>query len=1260
MIEYGQKVVIVLIFVYVFFMQTTKSRPGVEISLIPSSSNILQVIQCHSIAYSSGNSSFLSASGQNNSPVLIDLKTESVRSFQNNKKSIDEIITAITIDEEGKYVVTGHHDGTVCIYSAKDNYSLIFKHKSFHKNIITSLSFYDNTRMFYVGDVNGLVTKIHFGTTFLSPIKEVPIFQGFTNVVNFMFTSSSFSEKLGFIVLKNSFLIIDPSKPKEQTILQKSPDFNGTPYIVTQEDWHGKINIFAFFSNVCHYYQFTKNKLQDIGSISLFKNANEFVINAKLWNSKLILFVNNNFIIKFINISDLITSIQMKDYSYSSKLIHRKQSPLSQAILSSSIYLHVYNEILFIITSRNAIKMTFRPWYHTFKKLKRNQKWDEAFLLLSDVISFKTLDVIGMPNARSQQNASVKKVARKLILERIQWVMSIPHQSENIERNNVIEYENEIKNSLTASIRLASMVSLQQYITNDILSILEQNNCDKYLYSILFNNQTIDSSEYIDPQLINKYLSMAQKNGLMEESQNNLLEIQIPKIYAYDISALIYNFGLLKLFCRIVAFAFTDYITPCIILQDDFQKLETYLKLIFLNYKEIIKHKYSSDELNNIKSQKMLKNAQKSVIIWLFFPNIDGQFHRFAAVLDRNSELAVGILKTTLQQLPIKYTLSKNSEFSANHLADCIMHILNNIQETDENKYNKYYKILKIACSLYCLPNVEITLCALPLLLYWIFNNKREKFDLRIYILKKITQRFPTLIDQEDFFQFSLNSGFRFAIEDKYARELEQQYDMILKHMIINKSERANVFQFINELINLQESNKNIRPYVRSTIINNAAALTLINSSTLVSIVSKNYPTFHQIIIYKSLKTNLQKYLYLNSLYAFYNDSSEEGKKTYEIDINDLFSLTCEFNPSSAISFLKEHSDERSSKELRVLDHKKAFSACIQYNVNDCLVALSRVSNNPESAIKAVEKSLVDIIKTDEINNISISSESEFCMYPLLMTALSAIDELLIFQKELIPQSSSFENLIFFNAFTFPLYLSYKGSNNIKKIILLLFTHFLVESAEIIPIQFLLGNMFKQINYYGFSDIREILKQLSGQIDFKEKVSKILVEMLADDTLSLRENVFVRSTSGRKSSNYIRCASCMSPITLQDTNIFIFPCGHIFHDKKECLNSYQYDDKEYAPSKPEQCPICACGKSEDINENVLLTTKNAKLSKGMVRSLLRKFNFILKPNYGENVNFRPSSAYFVPEPSDVAADILVLDKISVSEKPININIDLAS
>ncbi|OHT11000.1 hypothetical protein TRFO_19494 [Tritrichomonas foetus] len=1210
-----------------------RSQRLVHFTPLRISQNVVKMNNSKNIVCACSNYQNMVLATDKNYPVLINLRDESLKSFQNSKNYPFTTPTSISVDEDSKYVVTGHGDGTINIFSVDNNYNLSISFKGEHQTPITAIGFTSRPDVFFVGDQAGLITKMHISKNILKSLKESVVFKGNSPIHDIYFSHKSFPYHIGVAVLCNKLLLLDPTKPHEQVVSSETDEFDGIPKVVFQEGQHSKVHVIAFVKNYFHYYLITNaSRINHIGSIKIFNNTNEWVTHANTWNSKMLVFTTNYSITKFINLFDISNDIERKLESYTDKLVERKQSPLSQAIISSSFYLSSYNETMYSVTPQQVIKLTFTHWSYYVLKLAKHNDFDTAYKTIVDVMNYRAIDFIGVADNATKQILALKTITEEVILKCINWAIST-------------KKENILTTYITSSLKMASQMSLQKLMFNTVLPLLEEHNFDKYYYSVIFSDKSISSVDYIDPAFIKKFLTLSQKNNQLDYAEQCLFKVKIPKNYASDICSIIFQFGLVKIFSKLMVFMFGDYVTPCIVLENDFAKFKEFLTLIF-HHREISKAKYL----------KMKIYAQKSICFWLFCPvNLIG-FARFANIIDHDIELAALILQQVIPYFPITY--SYGNQFTLNHLADAVMQILNQRIEPDNLHYDKFLPILKVICPLYSSPDVTVTRCALRLTVSWVFNSN-ESQTLRISVINKIRAKYPTLMSEEDFLEFSVSAGFIFAVEQKYLKE--KKYDVIVSAMLADNLNRFMVFDFLGRHLEKDKED------VKQAILANIEGLILINCDQLVSFIKKNFPDLNETIVNTELKTDLLKYLYLNSLLNVEQEyqanlktlnqlsaaSQEElenqitpEKKIISEHIDELFSLICQFNSNAALPFFNEYSSK--------LDIEKAKVSCRKYHVSDCSVAISKFSNDVDSAIKAVEIALINVIEQDGIESINITSETQFSQYPSLSRTLSAVNALLEFQKDTLTDVESMKDLIFFNAFTFPLYYSRKKASNIRKTLFLFFTHFLVGSTESVPIQFLFRILFRHIRQFEFYEIHEMLAQLSDEMEFKERLSKGLLEMSADDAVHLLDEVFKFTTKGRQTTINVSCATCLKPLNPPKYGeVFIFPCGHIFHNDEDCI---PLKDEDGNPRKPESCPICVAG-DELIDEITANPQSSSKLSKASINTLLRRLNFALKRNYGEDIGtYKTSSVYFAPERRDLGDDLYQVKPISFTNQTFTIKL----
>lgn len=1183
------------------------SHPQVEFSVLLNSTKIHQINQSKQILIAASNNRNIVTVADNGLPTLLNLKREEIKSFQNPKQISFTRPTAIAVDRESNYIITGHSDGSICVFSTKSNYNLLTTFKYEHKTEISAIQFSPEPGIFNVGDLSGVTTRVSVGKVFSTMLKEKVVYQDPHPVQQILFTRPNFPFSACILVYSNHFVLLDITRESDEQVCQRSNDFLYPPFIVFKEGAHATINLYVFENRSCTLYTLeNSHHFRFVGTTVLLKSANENVIQAFLWNSRMIAIVTNVGLTRFINITDLNSSLEKEIHHYEDKIVDRKQSPLSQAILSYSVHMASFDEILYCVIPSKVVKLTFTPWTSKVRKFVSKLQWSDAFSMIVNISKMTERDQIGLPDRASEQQISIKSLSQEIITQFIEVALS----AKNSET---------IKSSVTESIRLASQVGIEKFMIDEILHKLVVEGYEKYFYDCVFQDETINTTHYLTPDFVMHFLSLYREKNDLQYAENCLLKVEIPQNYSKDIASIIYEFGLMHLFMILMIYSFYDFITPCIILQDDFEKFSMYLSMVF------------SDRTVDARSLKIKKYARLSIFMWLFCPLGTSGFSRLAKLIENNFDLAVNVLKVCSELLPLQY--SPLQMITETEFCDCIMQILSS-KTTNEGgiNYEKSLPILNIVCPLYAREDTVVTKCALPLTVHWCFHCHEQPHKIRISILTKIRRQYECLITDEQFLSYSIAAGFRFAIEQKYLPS--KDYDIIIQSLLTNSEGRSDVFNFIFEY------EKEDHQKMKDAIISNVDGLLLVNSDHFVSLLTNIFPELID-DIQTCLSSKLLRYLFLNSLLEL-----DESKGLKHID--ELFELICELNQSIALSFFTDH-----QKDLNL---EKSKECCLKFQITECLISIAKIQNNVNDGIQATEWALINLLEMDGIDQITIDSTQQLAQYPELSRAISVVEALADFQNSIV-LNGDFDGddaMVFFDAFNFPFYYSRRKPQSVRKILFLIFAEFIVHSIQAIPVPVLFDSMYRHMCQFEFYEIYEVLTELSNEVEFKERLSSSLLEMAANDTCDLLDLVYQHSTKGSQTSVNVSCASCLKPLDPpQFGTALIFPCGHILHDEKECWMCKDDDDN---PAKPTECPICNKGDDlEPISAKLPDTVK--KLSKSQINTLLRRMEFALKRNYGSDINdYRPSSVYFAYEKRDLATNPFTLGQVKLTAQPIHITI----
>lgn len=1194
-------------------------------------------------------------------PLYYDFESNDYMIFHGKLKRRSDI-TCIDISDNKKFVVTGHENGMISLWSIPDNFTFLRSFQKIHedKTSITHIKFGRNSETIYVGDEKGIVTQISITVIIKAyAFREVLVYNG-SNVKEEDENGNSISPELtgiivsregdpfpiGFLTYENYYVTFDPSA----------------------------IAGFNFTGQEKKLILYESEKLLNQPTISLFSRAVDYFMNISIGSSLRMLQIRdpnetvpllgeikfkNDIIVRTLFLSSSLIAIVLSSGSiqlmlYNGEIVSQNTSDQLTQILSNNVIdFSCYDEKVFIINEKNVFWLRFANWEVTIENMAKKGEWKSAFQSLSEINLDLSCNLIGIPQNMSVRRRKVSELGRKLIIQYFENSLANDTKTDDL-----------LDKIANVTVNITTL-DMNPILTENIYNLFLSKDKEKEFFEGIKKAEAKQFALLCSPTFVSHFIEYSIKAANLEECENYLLSLKYEETQIKPLIKVAAKYKLLKLVRHFYLNYLHDCVTPCIFYYEDGRIVE-YVDYIFNEEGSTEKGEnnvqiglHSSGSKNEyFMNEKRMKIRETAVIVWLLIPEkVEGgdfMYLRFKKFVSSNWQVGlnyVSIFANLITTIKIRYSFDDTLHIGT--LVEAVLETLDS--ETYETSEPFMNVILPYAAKYH----IEIGNTSLRHILKWIFESKSDSAD-RETVLRTVVKKNPNLIPENFLIQFCERSNFVTFLIDHFMPQ--KKYTKIVNSMILNEKYRPFIIDFLKERLNesnnseLSQIERNeIQQNVKTVVYKTCQPLLLLDEQKFVTFIVDHFSPKEMNDIIGLLKPP-ERLIFLLRLREINYELTEEQKML-------TFELLLQYRPSTAEQFLTENIND--------MDINKANDLSIKYSRVDCQVSikvyLRQYNEATQQVGSQIEKNLLDFIESDSTEN--PSTIDQLADMKDMKSCMEIIDTSIYLLTTISKDSNdkmAFQKGYF--CFLFPMYLAQKsGRENIKQSVTLMFSYFVVGSMNIISPHHAFLIISIHFSHLDNDMYKLILQNVTARINYQKRLLRSLDDMLIIDCLQLIENVFLRETHGT-TVNDLTCCVCKAEV---DTNKYalwyLYPCGHICHaecyktvmraivlkNKKNMKNDDISDDDDENNSQreifdeieaeinkePNRCPECFISQhladTELAIDSEVDVAAHSNLSRRKIQRIQRRLQFALKKNFGEknDVYNTLNSAYFsrVPE-----------------------------
>ena len=387
-----------------------------------------------------------------------------------------------------------------------------------------------------------------------------------------------------------------------------------------------------------------------------------------------------------------------------------------------------------------------------------------------------------------------------------------------------------------------------------------------------------------------------------------------------------------------------------------------------------------------------------------------------------------------------------------------------------------------------------------------------------------------------------------FQAKTVLQKKLEQYEQLLIDSLTPKRGIENDIFKLMTEIIGV--GGKKALDAVKGFVCTYIGSLMARDINALCSFLLESFPETAKTVADSIGDTELKFYF----IYALFtclekyphvkNPISLQGN-----DLNGYIGFMCQYHPNDLVSFLMKQ--EIKAQSMAIDEWR---SLCQRFNAKQGRVYIADITNDShlcEYVVDYTESILMDYIIQDSEEEISSSA------------FLHKLDFLLD-PKDHHWSRSEFEGVMsaIIQGFLVPLSILVDkeiGGEKLDTVTELLRT-VAIRATSAMSFDKLLALVIQSFPDIPIALLRKALSSVIDSYDYDIETKRTLVVLFKADEQNAHERAIRQSTAGVRVST-CTCQICHKPLNMRSCPIRLFPCGHVFHCVKGCLDR---DD----------CPIC--------------------------------------------------------------------------------------
>ena len=1106
-------------------------------------------------------------------PFLYNTNTENCRDFR-----LDGVhkspLTAVDISYDLKFVITGHEDGSVSLWSIPDC-KLIKTFPTQSKKEIVFISFGWTPQEFFTGNIEGSVSRMQLRKIMgFYSLSETFLVKGNGIVTNIITMKNGMPFNVVFVSWLTSYMI-----------------FNGETLQVAARSQEYKEEI-----SIDHY-------ADDEKVVLTVSTGPDFQLLKFTEPKKFTQICNRRLSSGTIKISEFLASglfVAITDggeltiVSFDGKIAQQIKANDLFEYSDSAMMLQPFDDRMIIVQETGCLLVEFLDWKGKIRTLVASKNFQDAFRSLIEIDAGLAKDLVGLPKNPTECRMQLRDMTQYVVINFFNNSLSNKDESCQFKDDNELKEDVATAVANVASLRMTSILGVAAKIFIGV-------GAGDVFYAGTLHSTMTSVSTLITPEFVREYLELSKERYKLEEAEEELLTTKFDQAYARGLFQLAVDYNLINLQKRLLVEYLDDVVTPCELFMKH-ERIVEYCKEVFVGTNPVF-----------------TKAQRRSVTLWLLYPQ-NNAFKRLEKLFSSSWEDAPVFACEILKVCPIPMTKDLSKVLALDS-------ILNTIKVFE---YSCVVPIIEAILPFYAELDSVTSSAAIKYIINFIISSSNNIED-REKLLKKYMVRYPDLIKPYVLGDICSKNGFvEIALERFLYPKPEDNgygYSFIVGAYLSNNGKKEGVFDFISAHVDNQaEMRKALDKHISRLLVLDAVQTVRIiwrlfsgnteDDEEKKARKRKSSSRNNENLTMEYAKTldKESKFLFLRAL----DEVAGERGFTQELN-NEYFEFLCEREPQNAIHFIRNRidNDYNDMKSGSALNFDKVLEIAKVYNRIDCqiriLIAQGDLNGDQsgrnkdvfELVSEAIEDKLLQYIDSDDsiqchsIDDLDNLSEMEPVKIAIDLLTYIKID---FEQKTDVPYTVTSKCQRIFKSFRYPLYKA-KDMPTKSETLTLIFSYFSMQTLPIIGSE----NVFRILDIY-FSPLNVIyhtaLAQIFERLDYQKMLYDTVEQILITDCTKVIKKAFIKSSSGNETTNPI-CAICHEPIIKSIKPIKVFPCGHCFHENLKC-GHHTY------------CTICVGGLVDSRKNGA--SDNAAAIPPLFVLRWIGEFENRLRTNYNESIN----------------------------------------
>lgn len=715
---------------------SSKELQQYQILPIDHLAEFFSMIKCHQVIDSQKCSYIFATVTDLPQPAIYNLETKQVQ-YLNAKGAPSSPFTCIDISADLSYIVTGHLNGSVAIWSIPDLKFIKSIDTKKGADSVTFVAFGYTSEYIFYGDKGGKLYSIVFRKGFMGYKMEQRLLFTANHPISSVYASNCVIENspaVGFATFGSYYLVFNQKlvETPNNPIIAQPWQLDGTTALsmITKD---GAVFVAVAGGKDIQYWRWNSNyTCTQVWSKEL-ENEQVHIINL-LTSTITVVITTKGTMNLYTNKGGEVSGGQFENYT---------------EIFSGRADLMVDNDKILLVSKNMPAEIIFTEWKQKIDFHLQRNEYETVFNMLLSIAIGTNDNLLGLSSNNTIRRQEVCKIGRDVSEKYIREHINSPS----------------LPSDLSYVITYTYQLGIARDVITKTFALFKDNNKLKEFFTGVFANATV-IGQVITADIVKEYFNYAEANKILDHAEDTITNLTLDP----------------------------DQAKAVLILARERKMVQLQKKILLRFYQNIILAAqvcYEAGTLAEFVFEIFSKKREPTMILnlttWLMIPH-NNTYDRMNAVINNNWDKVAGIISQMIELCPINF--NRLESIQPYHIIDAA---LNSIKDVE---YMKCAKLVETIMPIMYTLKVPYNGAAITNVCTWIFTTS-QFVEARECILQQITENYKDSFPMDLVADTCLSCGFVNLAESIFIKN--KDYQAIIQSYLSSNEKAKAVFDFIED-----------------------------------------------------------------------------------------------------------------------------------------------------------------------------------------------------------------------------------------------------------------------------------------------------------------------------------------------------------------------------------------------------------------------------------------------------------------------------